>query len=42
MNNLEKLISKFKQSKSTLERMGLLGQMIKEIELLTKQESRKV
>ena len=42
MNNLEKLISKFKQSKSTLERLGLLGSMIKEIQEITKQESRKV
>ena len=42
MNNLEKLISKFKQSKSTLERMGLLGAMIKEIQEITKQESKKV
>jgi len=42
MNNLKKLITKFESTKSTLERMGLLGQMIKEIELLTKIESRKV
>jgi len=42
MNNLEKLISKFKQSKSTLERMGILGQIIKEIQEITKQESKKV
>jgi len=42
MNNLKKLITKFESTKSTLERMGLLGAMIKEIQEITKQESKKV
>jgi len=42
MNGLKKLIIKYEQTTSILERLGLLGQMIKEIELETKKESRKV
>ena len=42
MNRLKDLIRQYETQKNILTRLGLLGQMIKEIELLTKQESRKV
>jgi|688.fasta_scaffold2632330_2 hypothetical protein len=42
MNKLKDLIRQYETQKNILTRLGLLGQMIKEIEFLTKQESRKV
>jgi len=42
MNKLKQLIQQFERSKDVLTKMGLLGQMIKEIEIITKQESKKV
>jgi hypothetical protein len=42
MNKLKDLIRQYETQKNILTRLGLLGQMIKEIENITKQESRKV
>ena len=42
MNKLKQLIQQFERSKDVLTKMGLLGQMIKEIEIITKQESKNV
>jgi hypothetical protein len=42
MNKLKQLIQQFERSTDVLTRMGLLGQMIKELQTITKQESKKV
>lgn len=42
MNRLKDLIRQYETQKNILTRLGLLGQMIKEIELITKTESKKV
>ena len=42
MNKLKQLIQQFERSKDVLTKMGLLGQMIKELQTITKQESKKV
>ena len=40
MNKLKQLIQQFERSTEVLTRMGLLGQMIKELQTITKQELR--
>jgi hypothetical protein len=42
MNKLKQLIQQFERSKDVLTKMGLLGQMIKELEIITKQEKGKI
>lgn len=42
MNKLKELIRQYERTQDILTHLGLLGQMIKEIQTLTKTESRKV
>ena len=42
MNKLKELIRQYEKTTETLTRLGLIGQMIKELQIVTKTESKKV
>jgi hypothetical protein len=42
MNKIKDLIRQFEKSTDSLTRLGLIGQMIKELQTITKIESKKV
>jgi len=42
MNKIKKLIMEYERSTDTLTRLGLIGQMIRELQTITKTESKKV
>jgi len=42
MNKIKDLIRQYEKSTDSLTRLGLLGQMIKELQTITKTESKKV
>ena len=42
MNKLKELIRQYEKTTDSLTRLGLIGQMIKELQIVTKTESKKV
>ena len=42
MNKLKELIRQYERTTDSLTRLGLIGQMIKELQIVTKIESKKV
>ena len=42
MNKLKELIRQYERTTESLTRLGLIGQMIKELQIVTKTESKKV
>ena len=42
MNKLKELIRQYERTTDSLTRLGLIGQMIKELQIVTKTESKKV
>lgn len=42
MNKLKELIRQYERTNNSLTRLGLIGQMIKELQIVTKTESKKV
>ena len=42
MNKLKELIRQYERTTDSLTRLGLIGQMIKELQIITKIESKKV
>ena len=42
MNKLKELIRQYERTNDSLTRLGLIGQMIKELQIVTKTESKKV
>jgi hypothetical protein len=42
MNKIKDLIRQYERTTDSLTRLGLIGQMIKELQIITKTESKKV